>query len=124
MKQYLNANETEKLKVGIIRCQQTEIYCPATTCLLNAAKGEGGFSEVGSVEVIGINSCGGCPGKQIFARATEMKKRGAEKIVLASCILKGTPSYLEYPCPFAHKLKKIVEDKVQIGTIDWTHKTR
>jgi predicted metal-binding protein len=73
------------------------------------------------VEVIGINSCGGCPGKQIFARATEMKKRGAEKIVLASCITKGSPGYLEYPCPFAHKLKKIVEEKAQMGTIDWTH---
>jgi len=109
------------MKVGIIRCQQTEIYCPATTCLLNAAKGKEGFSETGPVEVIGINSCGGCPGKQIFARAMEMKKRGAEKIVLASCIIKGTPAYLEYPCPFAHRLKKIVEEKVQIGTIDWTH---
>ena len=109
------------MKVGIIRCQQTEIYCPATTCLLNAAKGEGGFSETGPVEVVGINSCGGCPGKQIFARAMEMKKRGAEKIVFASCIIKGTPDYLEYPCPFAYRLKKIVEEKVQIGTIDWTH---
>ena len=65
------------MKVGIIRCQQTEIYCPATTCLLNATKGEGGFSESGSVEVIGVNSCGGCPGKQVYARAMEMKKRGA-----------------------------------------------
>src|SRR4030067_905879 len=114
MKQYLNAKETEKLKVGIIRCQQTEIYCPATTCLLNAAKGEGGFSEVGSVEVIGINSCGGCPGIQIFARATEMKKRGSDKIVLASCILKGAPSYLEYACPFAHKLKKSLKIKFRL----------
>ena len=109
------------MKVGIIRCQQTEIYCPATTCLLNAAKGEGGFSDTGPVEVVGVNSCGGCPGKQVYARAMEMKKRGAEKIVLASCIIKGTPGYLEYPCPFAHRLKKIVEEKVQIGTIDWTH---
>lgn len=110
------------MKVGIIRCQQTEVYCPATTCLLNAAKGEGGYAEVGSVEVIGVNSCGGCPGKQVYARAMEMKKRGAEKIVLASCIInRGTPSYLEYPCPFAQRLKKIVEEKVQISTIDGTH---
>jgi hypothetical protein len=28
-----------------------------------------------------------------------LKKRGAERIVFASCITKGTPSYLEYPCP-------------------------
>jgi len=109
------------MKVGIIRCQQTEIYCPATTCLSFASKGEGAFKETGSVEVIGVNSCGGCPGKQIYARAMEMKKRGAEKIVLASCIIKGSPGSLEYPCPFGQRLKKIVEDKAQIGTIDWTH---
>lgn len=107
------------MKVGLIRCQQTEIYCPTTTCLSSAAKGEGGFAETGPVEVIGVNSCGGCPGKQVYARAIEMKKRGAEKIAFASCIFKGTS--IEYPCPFAVKLKKLVEEKAQIGTIDWTH---
>lgn len=86
-----------------------------------ASKGEGGFAETGPVEIIGVNSCGGCPGKQIYARAMEMKKRGAEKIVLASCIFKGSPGSLEYPCPFAGKLKKLVEEKAQIATIDWTH---
>ena len=109
------------MKVGIIRCQQTEIYCPATTCLSIAAKGEGDFAETGQVEVIGVNSCGGCPGKQVHARAMEMKKRGAEKIVLASCIFKGSPGAMEFPCPFANKLKKLVEEKAQISTIDWTH---
>src|SRR3972149_959780 len=109
------------MKVGIIRCQQTEIYCPAPACLSMATTGEGGFAETGPVEVIGVNSCGGCPGKQVYARAMEMKKRGAEKIVLASCILKGAPAYLEYPCPFGNKLKKIVDEKAQISTIDWTH---
>jgi len=79
------------MKVGVIRCQQTEIDCPATTCLSFAAKGEGGFKETDPVEVIGVNSCGGCPGKQIYARVMEMKKRGAEKIVFASCIIKGSP---------------------------------
>ena len=109
------------MKVGIIRCQQTEIYCPATTCLSMAAKGEGGFAEIGPVEVIGVNSCGGCPGKQVYARAMEMKKRGAERIVLASCIFKGSPGSLEFPFPFAIKLKKLVEEKAQISTIGWTH---
>jgi predicted metal-binding protein len=109
------------MKVGIIRCQQTEIYCPATTCLSMAAKGEGGFSETGPVEVIAINSCGGCPGKQVYTRALEMKKRGADKVVFASCIFKGTPSSIEYPCPFAGKLKKLVSEEAKMETIDWTH---
>jgi len=86
-----------------------------------AAKGEGGFAETGPVEVIGVNSCGGCPGKQVYARAMEMKRRGAEKLVLASCIGKGSPASLEFPCPFANKLKKLVEEKAQTSTIDWTH---
>jgi len=109
------------MKVGIIRCQQTEIYCPATSCISVATKGEGNFAESGPVEIIGINSCGGCPGKQIYARALEMKLRGAEKIAFASCIAKGAPDYLGFPCPFASKLKKIVEEKVEVSTIDWTH---
>ena len=94
------------MKVGIIRCQQTEIYCPATTCLSMAVKGEGGFAQTGSVEVIGVNSCGGCPGKQVYARAMEMKKRGAEKIVFASCIFKGTPGSIRVSLPIRWKTQK------------------
>jgi predicted metal-binding protein len=113
--------QVKVMKVGIIRCQQTEIYCPASACIYSAANGEGGFAETGPVEVIGINSCGGCPGKQIYARALEMKNRGAERIALASCITQGAPAYLEFPCPFASKLKKIIDEKVEIESIDHTH---
>ena len=85
------------MKCGIIRCQQTEIYCPATSYISVAVKDEGSFAEFGPAEIIGINSCGGCPGKQIYARALEMKMRGADKIAFASCIAKGTPDYLGFP---------------------------
>ena len=61
------------------------------------------------------------PGKQIYTRALEMKLRDADKIVFASCITKRTPDYLGVPSPFASKLKKIIEEKVEIGTIDGTH---
>lgn len=109
------------MKVGIIRCLQTEDYCPATTCLANAQKGEGGYAEVGPVEVIAVNTCGGCPGKKAISRAQEMKKRGAERIVLASCILKGTPSSIGYACPFGNKIKALIQEKVGLEVIDWTH---
>jgi len=109
------------MKVGIIRCMQTEDYCPATTCLVNAAGGQGGYAEVGPVEVIGVNTCGGCPGKKAISRAQEMKKRGAESIVLASCILKGTPASISFPCPFGMKIKKLIEEKTGLPVIDWTH---
>ena len=44
------------MKVGIIRCQQTEIYCPATSCISVAVNGEGSFAESGPAEIIGINN--------------------------------------------------------------------
>lgn len=109
------------MKVGLIRCLQTEDCCPATTCLVNAQKGEGGYAETGPVEVIAVNTCGGCPGKKAITRALEMKKRGAEMIVLASCILKGTPTSISYPCPFGNKIKNLIKEKVGLETIDWTH---
>ncbi|CAD7773013.1 MAG: CGGC domain protein [Candidatus Methanoperedenaceae archaeon GB37] len=46
-----------------------------------------GFESVGSVEVIGHVTCGGCPGKQILPRAEKMIEKGAEVIVLSSCIV-------------------------------------
>lgn len=109
------------IKVGIIRCLQTEDFCPASTCLANAKTGEGGYAETGPVEVIGVNTCGGCPGKKAISRAREMKRRGADKIVLASCILKGTPGDIGYSCPFGSKMKKLIEEKVGIEVIGWTH---
>ena len=56
-------------KAGIIRCQQTEDFCPGTTDFKMAAKGEGAFAETGPVEVMGFVSYGGCPGKRAVARA-------------------------------------------------------
>lgn len=62
-----------RTKVGLIRCLQTEEYCP---------------------------------GKNAISRAAELKERGAEKIVLASCILRGAPGNIDYVCPFGRKMKK------------------
>ncbi len=49
------------------------------------------------------------------------RRRGADTIAFASCIQKGTP--IGYPCPFAKKMKDIIEkdlgDKVRF--IDYTH---
>ena len=53
------------MKVGIIRCQQTEDLCPATTCLACAAHGKGSFAQLGECQVVGVVSCGGCPGKRM-----------------------------------------------------------
>jgi predicted metal-binding protein len=109
------------MKAGIIRCRETEDICPGTADFIAATKGSGAFGETGPVEIIGFVSCGGCPGKRAVSRAREMVKRGAELIVLASCISRGNP--IQFPCPhFAVMrlaIKKAISGKARI--IDWTH---
>lgn len=110
------------MKVGILRCTQTEDYCPGTTCFKLAQAGKGSFEAVGEpIEVIGFVNCGGCPGKKSLLRAREMVKRGAEAIVFASCIQKGTP--IGFPCPHAQQMRDMIAkdlgDSVKI--LDYTH---
>lgn len=109
------------MKVGIIRCQQTEDLCPGSTDFAVATKGKMAFETTGPVEVIGFVSCGGCPGKKAVARAKMMVERGAEAIVLASCITRGNP--IGFPCPHAEQMKNAIANKVgnEIEIIDYTH---
>lgn len=110
------------MKIGIIRCMQTEDLCPASTDLKYAREKKGAFEGIQEdIEVIGVNSCGGCPGKKAVSRAMEMVHRGADTIVFASCILKGNP--IGYACPFAKKMRDAVSSAVgeSIKIIDYTH---
>ena len=68
------------MKVGIIRCRQTEDLCPGTTDFLMAAQGKGAFEKLGACEVVGFVSCGGCPGKRAVARAKMLIDRGAQAV--------------------------------------------
>ncbi|OGC05794.1 CGGC domain-containing protein [candidate division WOR-1 bacterium RIFOXYD2_FULL_36_8] len=110
-----------KKKIGIIRCQQTEDMCPGTTDFKIAANGEMAFSDIGSCEIVGFVSCGGCPGKKAVSRAKMMVERGAEIIVIASCISKGHP--IGFVCPNFEKIKESFIKKLNsnIIIIDWTH---
>jgi predicted metal-binding protein len=109
------------MKVGIIRCQQTEDMCPGTTDFKVAREGKLGFEVVGPSEIIGFESCGGCPGKKAVTRAKMMVERGAEAIVFASCISKGNP--IEFACPYYEEMKVAVSKKVgeNIKIIEYTH---
>ena len=109
------------LKVGIIRCQQTEDMCPGDTDLRIAAVGKLAFEETGPVKVIGFVSCGGCPGKKAVTRAQMMVDRGAKIIVFASCISKGNP--VNFPCPYFEKMKECVKKRIgdEIKILEWTH---
>lgn len=109
------------MKIGIIRCQQTEDVCPGTADFKAAAEGKFAFEATAPNEIIGFVSCGGCPGKRAVSRAKIMTERGAEAIFFASCLKKGTP--FGFPCPHFEKMKECVIKKVgaEVKVIDWTH---
>ncbi len=109
------------LKVGIIRCQQTEDICPGSTDFRVAKEGKCAFEATGPVEIIGFLTCGACPGKRAVSRAKLMVDRGAEAIVFASCMSKGNP--IGFPCPHFESIKNAVRKKVgdEIMIIEWTH---
>lgn len=110
------------MKVGLIRCLQTEDMCPGTTCFKVMKTKTLAFEDIDEdIDLVGLNTCGGCPGKHAVTRAAEMVKRGADTIVLASCITKGNP--IGFPCPFAAEIKSNIEKRVGhiINIIDYTH---
>jgi len=101
---------------------QTEDYCPATVCIKVAGKKKGAFAGTDEpVELVGVNSCGGCPGKRAVLRAREMVKRGADTVAFASCITKGTP--IGMVCPFADEMIAAVRDDLgeKAEILDYTH---
>ena len=110
------------MKVGIIRCMQTEDYCPGTTDFKFIREKKGAFEGVEEdIEIIGFINCGGCPGKKAVLRARELVARGADTIAFASCIQRGNP--IGYPCPFAKKMKEIIENDLpeNMKYLDYTH---
>ena len=110
------------MKVGVIRCMQTEDYCPGTTDFKMIAEKKGAFEGIDEeISIVGFISCGGCPGKKAVMRAKELVERGADTIAFASCIHKGSP--IGYPCPFAEKMKTVIVNAVgnEIKILDYTH---
>ena len=110
------------MKVGIIRCMQTEDFCPCTTYFRMIREKKGAFEGVEEdIEIIGFINCGGCPGKKAVLRARELVNRGADSIAFASCIQKGTP--IGYACPFAKRMKDVIQNDLGDGIrlIDYTH---
>lgn len=110
------------MKVGIIRCMQTEDFCPGTTDFRMIREKKGAFEGVEEdIEIIGFINCGGCPGKKAVLRARELVNRGADSIAFASCIQKGTP--IGYACPFAKRMKDVIQNYLGDGIrlIDYTH---
>ena len=98
------------MKVGLIRCLQTEDMCGGTMCYKAMREKFGAFEGADEITLINVNTCGGCPGKKAVTRAARMVRSGADTIVLASCISKGTP--VGFPCPYKEHMEKAIRAKV------------
>lgn len=78
------------MKIGVIRCLKKESECIGKTCLDFIKNRKNHFKNMEKIELIGLLTCGGCPGKKISVRAEKMINDGADKVVLTSCITDGT----------------------------------
>lgn len=110
------------MRIGIIRCQQTEDLCPGTADFIAVRKKRGSFAELPDDLVLsGFTNCGGCPGKRVLMKANLLIERGAEVIAFASCIKKGTP--MGYPCPYHEKMIAMVKEKYgdSVKMLEYSH---
>lgn len=115
------------MKVGIIRCELVAELCPGTSCFKVIREKKEVFEGVDEdIEIIGFMTCGGCPGKKAVFRVKAMLDKGADTIVLSSCMTKGYPVGKAFVCPNAEEIKKAVEALVKKAKpdckiLDWTH---
>ena len=110
------------MKVGLIRCIQTEDMCATTTCIRVMKEKQAAFEgEEDEVSLINVNTCGGCPGKKAVTRVASMVSNGVDTIALASCITKGSP--IGFPCPHKEQMVEAIRNKVgeNIRIITYTH---
>jgi len=68
------------------------------------------------LEVVGFITCGGCPVERLEFAPAEMKKYGAEEIVLASGFLAGYP-----PCPYLEDFIQYIEHYVGLPVVVGSH---
>jgi predicted metal-binding protein len=106
-----------KRKIGIIICDRYK-SCACGKCLKSLKLRHGAFERYKNedVELVGITSCGGCPGGNVEYVPEEMKKNGAEIIHLATGLIVGYP-----PCPRVSYFKKFIEAKYQLEVVVGTH---
>ena len=80
-------------KIGLVRCETAMRSCPGTACFAAIKNRTGHFSEFAGedIDIIGMISCGGCPGRDAPRQVKEMIRRGAEVIFICTCLIKPIP---------------------------------
>ncbi len=108
------------MKIGLIRCRQSEEECGGIHCFKCIENKEGALADIeGNLELVGVATCGGCPGGKIKKRVEMMDEAGADAVVFGSCIKLGTP--IDFSCPHLEKLKREAKEAADIEIISWTH---
>ena len=105
-------------KIGIIVCDR-ERTCIGGKCFMAVNERVGVFRKYPKEEpldVVGYVTCGGCPGERLERAPADMKKYGAEEIVLASCFFAGYP-----PCPYIDNFIQYIENYVGLPVVVGSH---
>lgn len=105
-------------KIGIIICNRAKT-CLGAKCFMAIQERVGIFRKYPKdepLELIGFITCGGCPGERLEHAPAEMKKYGAEEIVLASCFLAEFPT-----CPYLGDFIHYIEHYVGLPVVVGSH---
>jgi predicted metal-binding protein len=108
-------------RIGIIRCQELalsgERRCAGWNCFPAIRDKTGYLKEYDTIELVGFDTCGGCPGsnryEKIVERGLKLKEKGAEIIHLSTCIMLF--------CPNKEKFAEVLKEKVGIPIKEKTH---
>jgi predicted metal-binding protein len=106
------------VKVGIMICDRNRT-CTGNKCFKSIIERDGVFASYPKgepIEVVGWMACGGCPGERLESAPTDMKRFGAQAILLASCYLAGYPI-----CPYIDDHKHYIETVVGLPVMVGTH---
>lgn len=104
-------------KIGIIICHRYHT-CAGGKCLRSMRNREGAFSlyKGEEIELVGITTCGGCPGGNVEYAPAEMIKNGADVIHLATGLVVGYP-----PCPRLEAFYNFIHEKYGLDVVIGTH---
>jgi predicted metal-binding protein len=98
-------------KIGIIRCQELATApgprrCAGWNCFPTIRDKKKYMDVYDTIELVGFDTCGGCPGgtrfNKIIERGQKLKEKGAEVIHLSTCMVLFCPNKDK----FAEVLKK------------------
>jgi predicted metal-binding protein len=108
-------------KIGIIRCQELaqsgERRCAGWHCFPAITNKTKYMDEYNTIELVGFDTCGGCPGRtrfsKIIERGKKLKEKGAEVIHLSTCIVLF--------CPNKDKFVEVLKKETGLPIKEKTH---